>query len=211
MLADAISFFASALLILSIKARDVRERVHAPRESLRHELREGVRFLAGNPYMRAGVVSAGIINFAYGIIWAVLLLFAVRTLHLGAAVIGGVLAIGEFGGVVGALVAKPIARVIGVGWTMIGATMLVGPAWLLLGFATRGTAVPVLAAGWALSSFAAVITAVDRYERSPVARAAALDGSRRRDEPRRDLGCRPARIARRRRARHGVRRPCGRH
>jgi len=147
------------LLVVSDLARGVLL-LSVPRESLLRELRVGFRLLTRNPYLRAGVVTAGVANFAYGIIWAVLLVYAVRTLHLSSATIGGVLAIGELGGVLGALAAQRIARAIGVGWAMIGATMALGPGWLLLGLAPRGAAAPVLAAGWALSSFAAVITAV---------------------------------------------------
>jgi MFS family permease len=157
--ADAISFCISALFLLSIRTRDA----PAPDTSARHlrtELREGVAYLWRQPILRANLFSAGLANFSYGIVWALVLVYAVRVLDLGAATIGIVLAAGQAVGIVGAAVAPRIARRIGIGPTLIGAMALPGPAILLIAFAGRSTAIPFLAAGWALWSLAALVTGV---------------------------------------------------
>jgi MFS family permease len=157
--ADAISFCISALFLLSIRTRDA----PAPDTSARHlrtELREGVAYLWRQPILRANLFSAGLANFSYGIVWALVLVYAVRVLDLGAAMIGIVLAAGQAVGIVGAAVAPRIARRIGIGPTLIGAMALPGPAILLIAFAGRSTAIPFLAAGWALWSLAALVTGV---------------------------------------------------
>jgi len=158
-LADAISFLVSSLLILSIGHREQRITVPAKRD-LRAEVDEGIRYVWRQPILRANLFSSGLANFGYGAIWALVLVFAVRTLGLHAGLIGVILALGQGGGIVGAVFAGRIAGRIGTGPTFILAMALFGPGVLLIALAGRSTAIPFLAIGWALASFASSSTAV---------------------------------------------------
>jgi MFS family permease len=158
-LADAISFVVSALLITSIRQREERPSVPEKRD-LRAEVDEGIRYVWRQPVLRANLFSSGLANFAYGAIWALLLVFAVRMLGLHAGLIGVILALGQGGGILGAVFAGRIAGRIGAGPTFIFAMASFGPGMLLIALANRSTAIPFLAVGWALASFATATTSV---------------------------------------------------
>jgi MFS family permease len=157
--ADAMSFGISALLLVAIRTKDAPTPEVSARR-LRAELREGVAFLWRQPILRANLFSSGLANFSFGIVWALVLVYAVRVLGLGAATIGVVLAVGQAVGIAGAVAAPRIARRIGIGPAMIGAMVLAGPAILFIALADRATAIPFLVAGWALWSLAALVTSV---------------------------------------------------
>jgi MFS family permease len=158
-IAEAASFVFSAALLIAIRA-PARRPSEAPSRDLRSELREGLGYLWHHPIFRANLFSAGLANFSYGIVWAILLVFAVRQLHLNAATIGAVLAVGQAGGIAGAILARRIARILGIGPALIAASALIGPATLILASATPSTAVPFLIIGWALWSFTSLMSSV---------------------------------------------------
>jgi MFS family permease len=156
---DAMSFGVSALLLVAIRTKDAPTPEMADRR-LRAELREGVGYLWRQPILRANLFSSGLANFSFGIVWALVIVYAVRDLGLGAVTIGAVLAVGQGVGIAGAVIAPRIARRIGIGPAMIGAMGLAGPAILFIALAGRATAIPFLTAGWALWSLAALTTSV---------------------------------------------------
>lgn len=156
---DAMSFGISALLLVAIRTKDAPTPEVSARR-LRAELREGVAYLWRQPILRANLFSSGLANFSFGIVWALVIVYAVRDLGLGAVTIGAVLAVGQGVGIAGAVIAPRIARRIGIGPAMIGAMALAGPAVLLIALADRATAIPFLTAGWALWSVAAFVTSV---------------------------------------------------
>jgi MFS family permease len=157
--ADAMSFGISALLLVAIRTKDAPTPDVSARR-LRAELREGVAYLWRQPILRANLFSSGLANFSFGIVWALVIVYAVRVLGLGAVTIGAVLAVGQAVGIAGAVIAPRIARRIGIGPAMIGAMALAGPAVLFIALADRTTAIPFLTAGWALWSLAAFVTSV---------------------------------------------------
>ena len=65
--------------------------------------------------MRASLLGVAVVNFFNLMFSALVLLYAVRTLHLSAGLLGLVLGCGAFGGLLGAAVTKAIAARIGVG------------------------------------------------------------------------------------------------
>jgi predicted MFS family arabinose efflux permease len=156
---DAISFVVSASLLASMRHREGPRPQPATR-NLRAELREGLAFVWRHPIFRANLFSSGLGNLSYGIVWAVLFVFAVRELELGAGLIGLILGVGGLGGIVGAVAANRIATAIGIGPAIIGAVALGGPAAVLIAVATPSTAVVFVTAGWALWSFESTMTMV---------------------------------------------------
>jgi MFS family permease len=75
-------------------------------------------------------------------------------------VIGLVLAVGQAGGIAGALLARRLAARIGIGPAFIGAIALCGPAYAFVALATPATAVLFLTVGWTLLSFASLVSMV---------------------------------------------------
>jgi MFS family permease len=111
---DSVSFLVSALAVAGIRTAEPKPEVpdggHA---SLRHDMAEGLRFVFTNPLLRAIACTTASSNLASGIAAAVEVVFLVRTVHASPAVIGLLFTLGGVGGVVGALVAGPLARRIG--------------------------------------------------------------------------------------------------
>lgn len=113
-LADAVTYLASAYYVLRIRKPAPVERP-AEHNSLREDIREGMRFVFGHPLMRPLLLCATLAELASAIILALQVVFATEELSLSPAAIGVALAVGNGGGVVGALVAEPLARRFGTG------------------------------------------------------------------------------------------------
>jgi MFS family permease len=113
LLVDAGSFVVSALFIGRLHAP---EPPLEPRETrVRDEMREGLSFIFRHPILRPsllGVATLNLFNFAF---WALFLLYATEELGIRPATLGLVLGAGAIGGLIGALLAGPVGRRIGIG------------------------------------------------------------------------------------------------
>jgi MFS family permease len=160
-LADAASFFASGSLIFSIRHRDATATdLEAPSErrgGFWAEMRVGGRFALRDRYVRWILGMSAIVNVGFNMAWAILLVYAVRELHISAGIVGLLLSAGEVGGLLGAMTAIRLTRWLGVGPVIIGSTSLFGPALLILATAPESLPYPSLVLGWAVSSFASVL------------------------------------------------------
>jgi Na+/melibiose symporter-like transporter len=108
MLADALSFLASALLIARIKAAPaVPSRGFAPLAGLTYVLR--------HRYLRPILGCVTTINFFGFVAQALVVLFASRTLGLPAGLIGLAFGLGALGGLTGAVAAPRLSARYGVG------------------------------------------------------------------------------------------------
>jgi Na+/melibiose symporter-like transporter len=160
-LADALSFLVSGALIFSME-RDEGPASRAAdagteRAAFWSELREGGRFALRNVYARALLAATATLNIGFAIAWAILLVFVVRELDIGAGLAGVVLSAGEVGGLLGALVTTRLMRWLGIGASIIGSAALFGLGFGLIALAPPGMALPFLVCGWALVSFASVV------------------------------------------------------
>lgn len=102
---DAATFVAGAALIASIR----RGRTAGPvpdRTSLRREITEGIRWLAGHPGLRMLAVAIFVMNMMLGSTLAILVLYVRVRLGLGAAGYGVLLACSAAGGVIGTIIVK---------------------------------------------------------------------------------------------------------
>ena len=126
LLADAVSYVASAFLVSRIRA--VEPPLEQTAESVRRRLAEGFRFVLGHPILRAGIACTSTVNFFNLAFGAILILFLVDELGLTPAGIGLAFGIGAAGGIVGALAAPRVARRIGIGPSIaVGAVLFPAP------------------------------------------------------------------------------------
>jgi MFS family permease len=110
LLADAVSFLASAFSLSSIAP------VEPPTEEpQRGHIKAGIRYIAHSPIVRASLLATATINFFNFIFWALFILYANRVLGVHPGVLGLVLGAASIGGVIGSLVTGRLSRRIGVG------------------------------------------------------------------------------------------------
>jgi len=157
-LADAVSFLASAVFLLGIrKPEPIYEREEgAPHPSMLREAREGLGYVLGHRHLRSIAGTTGISNFASNLAFAVFLVYAVRELGLSAAAIGILFSVGSIGSLAGALAGRRIAAKLGVGPTIIATAAVFGPAMLLFPAAPASFPYPFLAVGMVLFGLAGV-------------------------------------------------------
>ena len=159
---DAISYGLSALFVFLIRRPEPAPDRHAdeygrPRGSLIAEVRDGLRYVLGNRYLRAIAACTATSNLFTNLAVATIIVYAVRDLGLSAVEIGLAFGIGNAGAIVGALFADRIRRTLGLGRTIIVSTLIVGPSVLLIAVAPRDVPVPFLIASGLLGGFANVV------------------------------------------------------
>jgi MFS family permease len=151
-LADALSFLASAFFLARIPA--TRAPVRAERPSFLTDVRDGLRYVLRHPYLRSALGCVTTVNFFTFAAQALAVLFASRTLGLPPGVFGLAFGLGAVGGFLGAVLAPRLSRRYGVGRVLLAGSILFpspiavmalagGPHWL---------AATIIAAGEALSS-----------------------------------------------------------
>lgn len=128
-LADALSFVASAILIGRIPAEPEPARA---RSSLLAEARAGLRYVLSHRYLRPALACVTTVNFFTFLAQALLVLFASRTLGLPSGVLGLAFGVGAAGGLAGALLAPTLSRRYGVGrMIVVGAVLFPAPLAVL--------------------------------------------------------------------------------
>jgi MFS family permease len=160
-LVDAVSFLSSGLFLLGIRKHEeppARAMVDGRKQSLWTELREGLRFVFGNPNLRAQAGCTATSNLFGGFMFSILLVFLVRELGLSAGVIGITFSIGALSSFAAAFSAMRLSRRFGIGPTTIGVASLWGPATLLVALAPAGNAaLPFVIAALLLFFYSAVV------------------------------------------------------
>jgi MFS family permease len=151
-LVDAFSYLASVLLMGRIRTAEPPV-AQDERRSLLSELREGLGFVMRHPYQRAIVATTAISNFFGQLVFAILLVFAVRELGLSAAAIGVIISLGSVGTLLAAVTARRVGDRLGVGRTILVAAFLFGPATLLIAFAPADQAAAFIVAAIAILGY----------------------------------------------------------
>jgi MFS family permease len=139
LVADACSYVASALFLRSVDALEPETE-----SAEKGHVVAGVRFVAGNPIVRAALGATATINFFNFVFFALFILYATKSLGVEPGLLGLVLGAGAAGGVIGALVTGRVARRIGIGpafalgCIVFPAPLLLvplaeGPRWVILG------------------------------------------------------------------------------
>ncbi|WP_431046250.1 MFS transporter [Streptomyces sp. P1-3] len=114
MSANAATFLVSLACLARIRHREPRgPRSTRPRRALAGEVREGLRLVARDPWLRTLTLFAAASNFALMGYQAILVVFLVREVGLAPATVGGLVAAAGSGGVAGAFLARRVAARIG--------------------------------------------------------------------------------------------------
>jgi len=143
-LADALSFVWSAAWVLAIPARPPRpERV--PDRHLGREISEGLRFVLGNPMLRAIAASTGLANLFSSMAMAVLYVLLARELHVPPGIIGLITSTAAVGGLLGSLIASRVAARLGQGPAIWIAAAAMGPGAFVAPFVHRDWTLVLLA------------------------------------------------------------------
>ncbi len=149
LLFNAGSFLVSAVCLLAIRVTEPRGDRERPARgtTLRADIAEGLRFIWRDPLLRTLSIWPAVANMAYGGVLAISVLFLVRVAHIGATEVGILLAVGNIGGLVGALIARRIARGVGTARTLLLAVLTGGLAGLLIPLTASGVRAAFFVAG----------------------------------------------------------------
>ncbi len=137
LIADAASYLVSVVALLGIRASEPAP-ILTERQSVRAEIAEGARYVRADPLLRVMTISPALGNFFFIGYQAIVVLFLVRSVHLEAGLVGLLLALVGLGAVIGAAIARPVARWIGTSravWLGMAATT---PFALLIPLTSRG-------------------------------------------------------------------------
>jgi MFS family permease len=155
--ADAISFVASAAFLFSIRKLEPPAPAAAQRTGLRAEILEGLRYLLGDARWRAIALYVATFNFFQSVVFSIFLVYAVRRLGLTAQVLGLTFAVGNVGWLLGAFVTSRVSRRIGLGHTLVLSGIVTGMPVLLLPLAPRSFPIPFLIVANVLVSLGIVL------------------------------------------------------
>ena len=150
---DACSYVVSALCLRGIEVEE--PAAEAPGKG---HVVAGIRWVFGDPIVRAALGATATINFFNFVFFALFILYATRSLDVAPGTLGLVLGAGAVGGVLGSLVTGRVARRIGIGpafalgCVVFPAPLLLvplaeGPRWVILGclfFAEFGSGLGVM-------------------------------------------------------------------
>ena len=144
-LADAVSYFGSGGLLAAIRQREPKP--EAERRHALTELREGIRYVFRQPYIRALTLAIGGSNLFTFMVIALFMVYAVRELDVSATLIGLIFTIANLAGLAGAVVSSRVVRRFGLGTTIVGTAILSSLAWLTIPLAPKSNPLPIVIVG----------------------------------------------------------------
>jgi MFS family permease len=115
--ADALSFLGSAFFLSRIRPAE------PPADRGAGGVSAGLRFIARSPIVRASLIGVAVVNLFNLMFFALFTLYAVRTLHVSAGLLGMVLGCGAVGSVFGSVVTKRIVGRFGAGMAYVAGAM----------------------------------------------------------------------------------------
>jgi MFS family permease len=148
-LVDALTFAVSALCLWRIG--DVEQ--PPARTAERHllsEVKQGLSFVLRDGYLRTFALFGGTSNLLLVGYQSILVTFLVREVRLSPGTVGVLLAAGQAGGVLGALVARRVASRVGTARFVLATKFVLGLGAMLLPLTTRGAGAAFLVAGIAV-------------------------------------------------------------
>lgn len=157
-LLNSAAFAVAAVLLLGLSGSYAARRVHESGRppAIRADLREGFRWLRGNPVLVRLVVLAGLVSLTSEFAQAQLVLYALEDLRLNEAAFGLFAFIGGIGGLIGAALAPRLTRLLARRPVLIGGIVVCGASFFAMGFSGVAVVSAVL-----FGSFAASVVTVN--------------------------------------------------
>ncbi|UEL31852.1 MFS transporter [Rhodococcus sp. C1] len=135
---DAFTFAFCFVCIWLIRVQETVHRGQNQREPLRRQIALGLRFVAGDPYLRSIVVYGTLLNFGLTGYSTIQIVFLEKTVGVGEFGLGLLLAIAWVGGIVGSMIARPLGRRFGTARSVLTCQLVTGPFILLAPLTTYG-------------------------------------------------------------------------
>jgi MFS family permease len=145
-LVDAVSFLWSASWVGAIRSR-VPKPERKPDRHLGREIGEGLKFVIGNPMLRAIAICTGSGNFFTSMGFAVFYVLLARDLHLSPGFIGLIASLPSIGGLLGSLIASRVAKRYGQGPTIWVSALVFGVPMFIYPYLHRDWTLGLLAVG----------------------------------------------------------------
>lgn len=142
----------SAAWIASIRTPEPPPPDAAGRHLVR-EIRDGLRFVLGKPFVRATTLFATTAVLCLATRYAIEVLFLLRTVGLSAGGIGVLMTVAGIGAVAGAVVANRIGRALGRVRAVLVSSVAMGVSSLLIPLTTAGSGLVLYGAGAGLVAF----------------------------------------------------------
>lgn len=139
---------------------------------------EGLRFMVADPLLRALAASAGLFNLFDGVIFAVYVLYATRTLGVTQVSLGLIFAAGGAGLLAGAMLAGRVIRRLGLGLALVIAVLVAIAGEVIIPFAMGPPAVAaaMLAAAEVTVGAGAAVFGINNVSLRQTVTPAALQG-----------------------------------
>jgi len=155
-LIDAASFLWSAAWVTAIRSREPKPE-RTPDRHLRREIGDGLRFVVGNPMLRAIAICTGSSNLFSSMSMAVFYVLLARDLHVSPGLIGLITSASALGGLTGALVAARFARRAGQGPAIWISVAVTEPLSFVIPFVRHDWTLVLLAVAMTAVSFGGVV------------------------------------------------------
>jgi MFS family permease len=156
-LLDTVSFVASGGFTAAIRKREQLPVPAERRPRMRADLWEGLRYVLGHRLLRPQAISTGVSNFFSQVAFSIFVVYAVRSLHLSAALIGVAFMGFGIGWLFGSLSATRLGTRLGVGRATVLGAALSGPGTLLVALSPKAFPLPLIIAGGIVSGFGSVV------------------------------------------------------
>lgn len=152
----AVCMGLSSLFVSRIRHREATPERTEPRP-LVHDIKEGLAFVVGHPLLRRIVACTGLSNLASSAVFALFVLYAIRTLGFSETTLGLVMSVGAVGGLTGAVTSDRFTRWVGEGRAIPVGALVGGIGIVTIPLASVLPALPTLMVGQFLTSWAVVV------------------------------------------------------
>ncbi|GAB2738276.1 MFS transporter [Amycolatopsis magusensis] len=157
LLADVVTFAVSAFCLLRMRVEEPLPSKKERTTRLRDEIGEGLRYVGRDRYLRILALSAAVDNFTLNAMYALTVVFLVRTVEAPAAVVGFVLAADFAGGLLGAMIARRVAARLGTARALLICSIGTAPFALLIPLTQNGFGLVFFVLGILVPSIGMVI------------------------------------------------------
>jgi MFS family permease len=155
---DAVSYLISVLTLAWIRKPEPEPHASLDdRPSFFGEMWEGIKVVLGHPVIRLISGSTSTSNLGSNMGFAILLVFAYNQLRMSPGEVGVIFGVGSVGALIGAFLAVPIARRLGLGPAIAASMGISGTATFLIPVASLGFAFPLLAGSFFVSQLGGTV------------------------------------------------------